>query len=67
MEGRTEVEIGGPLSIRDVADITDGKLLFLHYSKGTYKDKDKNTYPFDFWLLYNADEPVMKGLLAAKP
>jgi len=59
MEGHTETDVK-PLSIQDVADIQSGKLLFLHYSKGTYKDKDKNTYPFDFCLLYNPNEPLMR-------
>jgi hypothetical protein len=58
IEGHTKTDIA-PLSIQNVADIRDRKLLFLHYSKGTYKDKEKNAYPFDFCLLYDPDRPVM--------
>lgn len=43
---------GEVLSIKDIADIEDGKLLFFHYSKGHYEDENGNVYPMDFCLMY---------------
>lgn len=56
MEGHTETD-KLPLTIQDVADIMDKKLLFLHYSKGSYKDKQGNEYTIDFCLLYDPAQP----------
>jgi len=57
VEGHTEG--GDPFTSQDKADIEDGKLLWVNYSKGKYEDEAGNEYTFDFCVLYVPGKPFM--------
>lgn len=56
-----------PMSIKDIADIKDGKRLFFHYSDGRYEDDMANVYSLELCLLYMPNVPGLEDDIAIAP
>jgi hypothetical protein len=56
-----------PMSIKEIADVTDGKRSFLHYTEGHYEDEWGRRYPFRICLLYMPNVPGLEDDMAIAP